>query len=98
MMNQKPALHSALIIHHLNDWWVLRGSNSRHSPCKGDALPAELSTRRGEIVAQAVIHFQHTTCWHCGTCATVFTLLRLVLDRRRRGRFGSWRKRGRIRL
>lgn len=25
--------------------WVLRGSNPRHSPCKGDALPAELSTR-----------------------------------------------------
>ena len=29
--------HSAL-------WWVLRGSNPRPSPCKGDALPAELST------------------------------------------------------
>src|SRR6185295_11478773 len=27
------------------NWWVLRGSNSRHSPCKGDALPTELSTR-----------------------------------------------------
>src|SRR3989304_4487896 len=27
-------------------WWVLRGSNPRHSPCKGDALPAELSTPR----------------------------------------------------
>ena len=26
-------------------WWVLRGSNPRPSPCKGDALPAELSTR-----------------------------------------------------
>jgi hypothetical protein len=28
-------------------WWVLTGSNRRHSPCKGDALPAELSTRPG---------------------------------------------------
>ena len=28
------------------DWWVLTGSNRRHSPCKGDALPAELSTRK----------------------------------------------------
>src|SRR5581483_7268173 len=28
-------------------WWVLTGSNRRHSPCKGDALPAELSTRNG---------------------------------------------------
>src|SRR5690606_1894019 len=27
-------------------WWVLRGSNSRPTPCKGAALPAELSTRR----------------------------------------------------
>src|SRR5579862_661047 len=26
------------------EWWVLTGSNRRHSPCKGDALPAELST------------------------------------------------------
>jgi hypothetical protein len=23
----------------LETWWVLRGSNPRHSPCKGDALP-----------------------------------------------------------
>ena len=28
-------------------WWVLRGSNLRPSPCKGDALPTELSTRKG---------------------------------------------------
>ena len=25
---------------------MLRGSNPRHSPCKGDALPTELSTRK----------------------------------------------------
>ena len=24
-------------------WWMLRGSNPRPPPCKGDALPAELS-------------------------------------------------------
>src|SRR5450759_5205912 len=30
-------------------WWVLRGSNSRHSPCQGDALPTELSTRVGAV-------------------------------------------------
>src|SRR5690606_13389057 len=29
-------------------WWVLRGSNSRPTPCKGAALPAELSTRSYE--------------------------------------------------
>src|ERR1700722_7266332 len=36
----------------LRCWWVLRGSNPRPSPCKGDALPAELSTpwkRRGSL-------------------------------------------------
>src|SRR6266853_2605463 len=27
-------------------WWVLRGSNSRPTPCKGAALPTELSTLR----------------------------------------------------
>ena len=37
--------HSAFRIHHFRCWWVLTGSNRRHSPCKGDALPAELSTR-----------------------------------------------------
>ena len=26
------------------DWWVLRDLNPRPSPCKGDALPTELST------------------------------------------------------
>src|ERR1700722_4687033 len=30
--------------YHSACWWVLRGSNPRPSPCKGDALPAELST------------------------------------------------------
>src|SRR5215472_1374194 len=35
-------------------WWVLRGSNSRHSPCKGDALPTELSTRAPVVGRQAI--------------------------------------------
>gem|GEM_PF-4750726 len=29
-------------------WWVLRDLNPRHSPCKGDALPAELNTQTNE--------------------------------------------------
>src|SRR3989337_841278 len=43
----KRLLHSAFIILHsaLHWWWVLTGSNRRPSPCKGDALPTELSTR-----------------------------------------------------
>ena len=30
----------------VSDWWALRGSNSRPSRCKRDALPAELSAHR----------------------------------------------------
>ena len=35
---------------HAGCWWVLTGSNRRHSPCKGDALPAELSTRTNDAI------------------------------------------------
>ena len=38
--------HSEEIRYSNRSWWVLRGSNPRPSPCKGDALPAELSTRK----------------------------------------------------
>ena len=27
-------------------WWALQGSNLRHSACKADALPTELSARK----------------------------------------------------
>ncbi len=38
-------------------WWALRGSNPRPSPCKGDALPAELSARfRGRVTARTTHH------------------------------------------
>src|SRR5213595_3157605 len=30
-------------------WWVLRGSNPRPTPCKGAALPTELSTRMRSV-------------------------------------------------
>ncbi len=30
---------------HIFFWWMLTGSNRRPPPCKGDALPAELSIR-----------------------------------------------------
>src|ERR1700729_245332 len=36
--------YSNQLNYHSACWWVLRGSNPRPSPCKGDALPAELST------------------------------------------------------
>ena len=37
--------YSNQLNYHSNSWWVLQGSNLRPSPCKGDALPAELSTQ-----------------------------------------------------
>ena len=43
--------HSNQLNYHSGSiWWVLRGSNPRPSPCKGDALPAELSTQGGALV------------------------------------------------
>jgi hypothetical protein len=47
-------------------WWALQGSNLRHSACKADALPTELSARRvfdGEDSFGAIIrhsgHFKY---------------------------------------
>src|SRR5450631_1481478 len=48
--------YSNQLNYHSRFWWVLRGSNSRHSPCKGDALPTELSTpsqRRRLLIVDA---------------------------------------------
>ena len=42
--------YSNQLNYHSNSWWVLQGSNLRPSPCKGDALPAELSTRQHYLV------------------------------------------------
>ena len=39
----------------LQTWWVLTGSNRRPAPCKGDALPAELSTRYIATGRQALV-------------------------------------------
>src|SRR3990167_8521772 len=39
----KKGEHAARL--YLGGWWVLTGSNRRHSACKADALPTELSTR-----------------------------------------------------
>ena len=43
-----PRLAASLLSQRNNNaykWWMLRGSNPRPPPCKGDALPAELSIR-----------------------------------------------------
>ena len=34
----------------IKKWWMLRGSNPRPSPCKGDALPTELSIRTKHLL------------------------------------------------
>ena len=44
--------YSNQLNYHSNSWWVLTGSNRRPSPCKGDALPAELSTRKNNVGAR----------------------------------------------
>ena len=44
-------------------WWVLRGSNPRHSPCKGDALPTELSTQR-PLVYTILENFASPEFWN----------------------------------
>ena len=36
-------------------WWVLTGSNRRHSACKADALPAELNTHFMLIIAMHIV-------------------------------------------
>ncbi len=36
--------YSNQLNYHSVTWWVLRDLNPRPSPCKGDALPTELST------------------------------------------------------
>ena len=38
------------------DWWALRGSNSRPNPCKGSALPTELSARFRVFLADVCHH------------------------------------------
>ena len=30
---------------HMKKWWALTGSNRRHPPCKGGALPTELNAQ-----------------------------------------------------
>ena len=41
-LNYRSAARALITERH---WWVVQGSNLRPSPCKGDALPAELTTR-----------------------------------------------------
>ncbi len=51
--------YSNQLNYHSVFWWVLTGSNRRPSPCKGDALPAELSTQSaesGNVVNRTIVY------------------------------------------
>ncbi len=39
-------------------WWALTGSNRRHSACKADALPTELSALNVFIVCE--VHYRES--------------------------------------
>src|SRR3989338_6483190 len=54
-------------------WWVLTGSNRRHSPCKGDALPAELSTQQSRSVYSILQAFASCKFWNLG-CLDLYRL------------------------
>ena len=40
-------------------WWALTGSNRRHSACKADALPTELSALNVFIVCE--VHYRESS-------------------------------------
>ena len=39
-----------------NNWWVMTGSNRRHPPCKGGALPAELITQLKNLLLRVKLN------------------------------------------
>ena len=60
LIYSQPRLASSLPLRVivLRKWWMLRGSNPRPPPCKGDALPAELSIRF------SAIRLNNIALWH----------------------------------
>ena len=44
-LNYRSVLLDRCLLIMMQSWWALRGSNSRPNPCKGSALPTELSAR-----------------------------------------------------
>src|SRR5690606_18328954 len=59
--------YSNQLNYHSGDfWWVLGGSNLRPSPCKGDALPTELSTPGNASVYGILEGFSRLETGHLG--------------------------------
>ena len=54
-------------------WWVMRGSNSRHLPCKGSALPTELITHYEVCLIRVII-----VCKAFFTCRSIFLLSQAI--------------------
>ena len=50
---------AALKTFNVKAWWALTGSNRRHSACKADALPTELSALYDFIVC--VVHYRESS-------------------------------------
>ena len=50
---------AALKTFNVKTWWALTGSNRRHSACKADALPTELSALYDFIAC--VVHYRETS-------------------------------------
>ena len=42
----------------IQKWWVVRGSNSRHSRCKRDASTAELTTRTHDRIRTYIVQLR----------------------------------------
>ena len=67
-------------------WWVLRGSNPRPTPCKGAALPAELSTPPGTGRHQFSASFSALPGRNFGTLAALILIAAPVRGLRPRAR------------
>lgn len=62
-------------------WWALRGSNSRHLPCKGSALPTELNARiyfvqklyiKKKFMSTFFLCFFYSLINHCTITISIF--------------------------
>ena len=54
-LNYRSVYSDRYFDRHRDAWWALRGSNSRPNPCKGSALPTELSAHLGGFYLTLVI-------------------------------------------
>src|SRR6202789_2787653 len=85
--------YSNQLNYHSACWWVLRGSNPRPSPCKGDALPAELSTPLEEAPKSTRRHHRWLVGVHLALAPGRLAAALLAFDGRCRFGFGDRQRR-----